>query len=389
MWRPSRGPPQDIPDQSPVISVPPNGGVVHERLAPGGLARGAARARALQRHGRATPDSGVPLRGWVPGSRQLVQPQGRAHLRGPARRRVRDLPVARVGVQRRHGQGAAGIRGRRAAGVRGRGAPRRHLRRRPAGLEAHRRPAPAAPAAPPGVEAGWGAAPGPRHLDDRHGRGQSALLDLGRAARACHRPRPGARRRDAPGPAEHPELPALRGELLQGVARLHLAVRHHRARPRGPAHGGLRRPGQLVRRGADRHADPVGKRLVALLQDGRAAELRAEPGHDPQQGSDPQQGGRVHHHRRPGQRPGRGGSAVHLLGRAGVRVSALPVHRALERLGRRRHAEQRQAGEGEHRAHDGLRGAGRARARLLAGARPPSGRTRKADGAGRAQVTSP
>ena len=52
---------------------------------------------------------------------------------------------------------------------------------------------------------------------------------------------------------------ALRGELLEGEPRVHLALRHHRARPRGPAHRGLRGPGTLGRRGAPLHADPLGR----------------------------------------------------------------------------------------------------------------------------------
>src|SRR5213593_1435380 len=58
----------------------------------------------------------------------------------------------------------------------------------------------------------------------------------------------------------------------------------------------------------------LGERVVALLQDDRAAELRAEPGHDPQPDADQEQGGCVHHHRGAGQHPGRGGELVHFLG---------------------------------------------------------------------------
>src|SRR5256886_13507537 len=41
--------------------------------------------------------------------------------------------------------------------------------------------------------------------------------------------------------------------------------------------------------------------VLAVLQDDRALELRAEPGHHPGQGPDQEQGGGLHHHRWPGQ----------------------------------------------------------------------------------------
>ena len=100
------------------------------------------------------------------------------------------------------------------------------------------------------------------------------------------------------------------GNYSKASHALHLALRHHRARTGRPAHRGLRGTGALGRRGAHLDLDPLGRRERTLLQDGRAAQLRAEPDHDPQQGAHQQQGGRVHHHRRPGQRAGgRGGSA--------------------------------------------------------------------------------
>ena len=41
-------------------------------------------------------------------------------------------------------------------------------------------------------------------------------------------------------------------------------------------------------------ADPLGRRLVALLQDGRAHELHPEPDHDPRPRADPEQGRGLH-----------------------------------------------------------------------------------------------
>src|SRR5213592_3631087 len=71
-----------------------------------------------------------------------------------------------------------------------------------------------------------------------------------------------------------------------GGAPLYLALRHHRARSRGSAHGSLRRAGALGRRGLDRHAHSLGECILAVLQNDRAFELRAEPGHDPGQSAD-------------------------------------------------------------------------------------------------------
>src|SRR5437868_3332954 len=59
--------------------------------------------------------------------------------------------------------------------------------------------------------------------------------------------------------------------------------------------------------------DPLGRGVLALFQDGRTAQLRAERGDNSQSGSDPQQGRGLHHRRRPGQHPGRRGPNARLL----------------------------------------------------------------------------
>ena len=133
----------------------------------------------------------------------------------------------------------------------------------------------AASARPQG-RAGGGAAAARRHLDHRDGRGQSALLGLRPPARPCDRGGREAGRRNPAHSAQRSQVPRLRGLLLEGRASLHLAVLDHpdgrrrRARPR------LRGAGALGRRRHRRDADPLGHGVIALFQDGRAAELRAE-----------------------------------------------------------------------------------------------------------------
>ncbi len=152
-----------------------------------------------------------------------------------------------------------------------------------------------------------GAAARRRHFDHGDGSEEPALLHLRAPARrgagACAH---GARRRGEDDPAQRPQVPQLRGLLLQGREGLHLAVFDHLDGQDRPARPGVRNGGALGRYPADRHADPLGRGQLALLQDGRAHELHPEPDHAQQQGADPQQGRRVHHHRRPGRHPGRG-----------------------------------------------------------------------------------
>ena len=176
-----------------------------------------------------------------------------------------------------------------------------------------------------------------RHLDLGDGRGQSALLRL----RSSARPRaeggsePG--RRDPADPAQRAQVPRLRGLLLEIGARLHLAVLDHAdgfERPDGPR---LRGAGALGRRDHRRLADPLGRCVLALFQDGRAAQLRAERRHHPQSGADPQQGRGLHHRRRPGQHPGRRRPDARLLRRAGLPLPAISLHRAFARLVARGH----------------------------------------------------
>ena len=89
----------------------------------------------------------------------------------------------------------------------------------------------------------------------------------------------------------------------------------------------------------------------------------------------------AHHHRRPGQHPGRGRRHAHLLVGARLRVPRISLHRALPRLGRGGHAEQRAPGARERAAARGRGRAGRPGARHLARARPPSRGAGGADGA--------
>ena len=136
---------------------------------------------------------------------------------------------------------------------------------------------------------------------------EPALLHLRTLAerRAGARGR-GARRRDANDPAQRPASSATAKAITQGRQGLHLAVLDHLDGPDRPARPGLRDGRALGRHPADRHADPLGRGELALLQDGRAHELHPEPDHPQQQGADPEQGGGVHHHRRPGRHPGGG-----------------------------------------------------------------------------------
>ena len=189
--------------------------------------------------------------------------------------------------------------------------PRKLLKHKPSHLlEDHPKP----PGAPPrvlGLSTTAMDAANPRYSTS------DALLEhaLEHAGRHAARTRGMVRLRDL-------DFRPCEGQLLQGEPRLHLALRDHRAGSRRPADRGLRGAGPLGRRRAGRDLDPLGLGERALLQDGRAAELRAEPDHHPQPGADPQQGGGVHHHRRPGQHPGGGRRSAHLLVGAGVRVPA-------------------------------------------------------------------
>ena len=68
-----------------------------------------------------------------------------------------------------------------------------------------------------------------------------------------------------------------------------------------------------------------------------------------------EQGRGVHHHRRAGQRAGGGGPDARLLRRARLPVPAVPVHRALARLDRRGHGEQRALRAASAALHEGAR----------------------------------
>ena len=89
-----------------------------------------------------------------------------------------------------------------------------------------------------------------------------------------------ARRADPPHPPQRSQVPLLRGLLLQGGARLHLAVLDHADGREGRAD----RVYEALVHWADvvLIATPIrwGAGQLALFPDGRAAQLRAEPGHD-------------------------------------------------------------------------------------------------------------
>ena len=132
-------------------------------------------------------------------------------------------------------------------------------------------------------EAARRAAPRARHLDHGDGRGESALLHLRRAARA----RAGPRRAAASAPTRScVRLRELRFRPCEGnYSKAARACTWPCAiTERDPADQltrGLRGARPLGRRGAGGDADPLGHRLLALLQDGRAHELHPEPDHDP------------------------------------------------------------------------------------------------------------
>ncbi len=134
---------------------------------------------------------------------------------------------------------------------------------------------------------------------------------------------------------------ACEGYYSKVGARLHLALLDHADGRQRPARPRLRGAGALGRRHHRRHADPLGRGVIALFQDGRAAELRAELDHHPQSGADPQQGRGLHHCRRPGQHPGRRRPDARLLRRARLHLPAVSLRRALARLVERGHGAQR------------------------------------------------
>ena len=159
-----------------------------------------------------------------------LQSRRRAARRGDAGRRLRGLPLAPLAVPPRDRRGGARLRGGPGAALRAARGGRAALRRPRAGDPPQQAAACAAPARPAG-RAGTGAGAGAGDLDDGHGPGVSALLDLGRAARQGAGGRRRARRRDPERPPARLEVPRLRGLLLEGRPRLHLALLDH---PDGP-----------------------------------------------------------------------------------------------------------------------------------------------------------
>src|SRR2546430_6953383 len=125
----------------------------------------------------------------VTGVQTCALPIWRPAVGGPPPRRVRDVPLARLGVQRHHGEGPGGLRRGAGPGLRGRGAGRRRLRPDATGDAAEARQAQAlAPARGP-PQARRCAPTCAGHLHHRDGRREPALLYFRRAARA--RPGPG------------------------------------------------------------------------------------------------------------------------------------------------------------------------------------------------------
>ena len=232
-------------------------------------------------------------------------------------------PVACVGVQRRHRQGTGRVRRGTGAGVPCRGTrddgvyvqtTARSCRAISSNTSRHtcssEHPKPAG--APPRV---LGLSTTAMDADNPRFSTSDALLE------SAMRHATDRRRRHPSRPPARSRLSRVRGELLQGVARLHVAVRDHRARPGGPAHAGVRGTGALGRRRADRDADPVGQRFVALLSNGRATQLHPESDHDRTiECLIANKVAGVHHHRRPGQHPGGGRIDADFLGRTRVRL---------------------------------------------------------------------
>ena len=105
-----------------------------------------------------------------------------------------------------------------------------------------------------------------------------------------------------------------------------------------------------ARRVPRRHADPLGQasslyykmveRMNCIQNQDTIANRRAAA----------EQGGRVHHHRRAGQRAGRRGADADVLRRDRLPVPAVPVHRPQPRLVGRGHGEQRATTSGRARS---------------------------------------
>src|SRR6185295_5664488 len=276
-----------------------------------------------------------------------LQPCRWAARRRPARRRVHRLPVAPLEVPSRDRRGRAGLRGRLRAPLRPEGRGRPRLDRSPTGDAPASPAARAAPARAAGRPRGRTGPPA-RHLDHGDGQRLPALLDVRRFARDRARASRVPGGRDAADPPARARVPPLRGLLLEELPRLHLALLDHPDGPLRSARPGLRGAHPLGGRDPRRDADPLGLGELALLQDGRADELRPEPGHAQQPGAPAQQGRGVHHHRRAGQHPVGGRPDARLLRRDRLRLPAVSLHRALARVDRGGHGTKRRLRPGQH-----------------------------------------
>ena len=121
-----------------------------------------------------------------------------------------------------------------------------------------------------------------RDFDDGHGPSEPAVVRLrgssGARDRACAY---GPRLRDPPDPPRRTSFRACEGYYSKSARACTWPcsiTQMDSARPTGP---GLRGPRPLGRRRPGRDADPLGRRELALLPDGRANELHPEPGHHP------------------------------------------------------------------------------------------------------------
>src|SRR5262245_12206148 len=355
--------PSTAPLRPPQRDHDEQGNLDRRRRCRGARQQGAPTGRPREADGRAL----VPRRE-LRGDLERVQPRGRTARGGEARRRVRRLSLALLQVPPRDRRGRARVRGRSRAEARRQGREGARAGQRRGGDEAQQ----AAPRpAPTGARARATRRPAARAraLDHEHGPGPSAHLDLRAPARRRARARTERGPRDAFPQAARARLPRLRGLLLEERRGLHLAVLDHADGPEGPDGPGLRGHRALGRRDPGGDADPLGRGELALPQDGRAHELRAEPDHDPRSRPDPRQGRRLHHHRRPGQRAGGGGRDAGLLRRDRLPFPALPVRGPQPRLVGRGHGEQRQERRGQRGAARGHARAARSRRRARA---PPA-----------------
>ncbi len=203
-------------------------------------------------------------------------PLGEGRLDG----RLRRVPVAQLQVPSSDGRGRAGVRGGRVPSYELKVEGGRLLRQPDSGDAASQGAARAAPARA-AARAGGRARPA---CSASRRRRWTSRIPATRPPTRCSRPR--SRTRPASSEARREIaatdgafVPALRGLLLEERARLHVALLDHPDGPERPARPRLRGDRPLGRRDPRLDADPLGRGELALLQDGRADELRPEPDH--------------------------------------------------------------------------------------------------------------